>query len=309
MDSWLWTTGLVSWSSVLLIMWLFNTFEPHHAGASLDPMSTELRVPPIIHQTYKNSSIPERWVDLQQTWLEFSSRNGYNYQFWSDKDNRNLIETDFPWFLETYDSYPKPIQRVDAARLFILYKFGGIYVDLDIGLNATCDHTIQKWRTVPVVFPLTTPVGFSNGFIMAERNHPLFLKMIGALSRSDPSWLHRIVPPYFRVLISTGPLFVTRQYHQYDHKEQVLSLTKEEYREQCLNHGIGNSWHEDDAPLIQFFSHFVVLFVLSGLFVLAIACFALHLHRAHSKSRSPLLLPVSHKAICKKREKREKGKE
>lgn len=37
----------------------------------------------------------------------------------------------YPWFLETFDSYPYPIQRADAIRYFVLHHFGGIYIDLD----------------------------------------------------------------------------------------------------------------------------------------------------------------------------------
>jgi len=37
----------------------------------------------------------------------------------------------YPWFLETFDGYVYPIQRADAIRYFVLYYFGGIYIDLD----------------------------------------------------------------------------------------------------------------------------------------------------------------------------------
>lgn len=40
----------------------------------------------------------------------------------------------YPWFLETYDSYDQVISKVDAARIFYLHKYGGVYSDLDIEL-------------------------------------------------------------------------------------------------------------------------------------------------------------------------------
>ena len=42
-----------------------------------------------------------------------------------------LIVARYPWFLETYDGYPYPIQRADSIRYFVLHHFGGIYIDLD----------------------------------------------------------------------------------------------------------------------------------------------------------------------------------
>ena len=37
----------------------------------------------------------------------------------------------YPWFLPTYDAFPLPIMRADAARAFILHAHGGVYADLD----------------------------------------------------------------------------------------------------------------------------------------------------------------------------------
>lgn len=38
---------------------------------------------------------------------------------------------EYPWFLETFDTYRFPIQRADAIRYFILAHYGGVYIDLD----------------------------------------------------------------------------------------------------------------------------------------------------------------------------------
>ena len=231
------------------VAWFLLVLQPYHPGMFFDPLMRERPVPPIIHQTYKTHQLPEAWQQMQRSWTHSAlvQEHGYEYMFWTDEMNRHLIASEFPWFLEYYDAYPKPIQRVDAARLFILYKFGGIYVDLDIGLRAGCEAIIDAWRSAPVVLPHTTPVGYSNGFMMFEPKHPLIEQMIYSLPHGDPWWLRFVVPPYFRVIISTGPLFVTRQYLFFDHKDQVLSLSKDDYRHRCLEHGIGSSWHGDDV--------------------------------------------------------------
>lgn len=103
-------------------------------------------IPKIIHQTFKNESIPELWQGPQQSCLDLHP--DYEYKLWTDKKSREFIaaeyvetpsrlcdiHTDFhryPWFLETFDGYPYPIQRADAIRYFVLHHFGGIYIDLD----------------------------------------------------------------------------------------------------------------------------------------------------------------------------------
>ena len=54
---------------------------------------------------------------------------------WTDEKSRIFIEAEYPWFLETFDGYPHPIQRADVIRYFVLAHFGGVYIDLDdVGL-------------------------------------------------------------------------------------------------------------------------------------------------------------------------------
>ena len=45
---------------------------------------------------------------------------------------RRLIEVHYPWFIEQYDGYSQEIMRINAARYFILYHHGGIYLDIDM---------------------------------------------------------------------------------------------------------------------------------------------------------------------------------
>lgn len=52
-------------------------------------------------------------------------------QLWTERASRDFIETEYPWFLRTYDGYRYPVQRVDAVRYFLLLHYGGIYMDLD----------------------------------------------------------------------------------------------------------------------------------------------------------------------------------
>lgn len=52
-------------------------------------------------------------------------------QMWTDAKSRELIATEYPWFLSDFDNYTHPIQRADAIRYFVLAHFGGIYIDLD----------------------------------------------------------------------------------------------------------------------------------------------------------------------------------
>lgn len=89
-----------------------------------------MNIPHIIHQTWKDSNIPSQFIPFVNSWK--SRHPSWQYILWTDKKNRNFVAEYFPKFLSIYDSYPYAIQRADAIRYLLLYKLGGVYVDLDI---------------------------------------------------------------------------------------------------------------------------------------------------------------------------------
>ena len=46
-------------------------------------------------------------------------------RFWTDAENRQLVEDYYPWFLDTYDALPLPIMKADAVRLCYMHLYGG----------------------------------------------------------------------------------------------------------------------------------------------------------------------------------------
>ena len=89
-------------------------------------------IPHILHRTWKTkepdySIFPKKAVD---SW-EKQNPNLLSI-IHTDEDNLNFITQNYPWFLKTYESYPKEIFRADAVRYFYLLHYGGIYSDLDM---------------------------------------------------------------------------------------------------------------------------------------------------------------------------------
>lgn len=46
-------------------------------------------------------------------------------RLWTDDDNRQLVKEHYPWFLDTYDSLPKPVMKADASRYLYMHHIGG----------------------------------------------------------------------------------------------------------------------------------------------------------------------------------------
>jgi mannosyltransferase OCH1-like enzyme len=115
-------------------------------------------VPPIIHQTYKTANLTKLPYLWQISHIKCQAMfPKYKHILWTDESARQFMKTHYPQHLANYDSYKYPIQRVDAARYFILYHYGGIYIDMDIEcFNATLDAVRKQYAAVA---PATVPFG------------------------------------------------------------------------------------------------------------------------------------------------------
>ena len=103
----------------------------HSAPADADQPRSQ--IPKVIHQTWKTEELPERWRASRQQCMDLHP--DYEHILWTDAKSRAFIAEHYSWFLPTFDAYPYAIQRADAIRYFVLHRYGGIYMDLDMGLS------------------------------------------------------------------------------------------------------------------------------------------------------------------------------
>ena len=84
----------------------------------------------IIHQTWKDEDIPDNYPTVwQDSWKE--EHPDWEYRFWTDDANRQLVADHYGEFLETYDKIVRGVVKSEIARMLYLHRFGGMYVDLD----------------------------------------------------------------------------------------------------------------------------------------------------------------------------------
>ena len=87
-------------------------------------------IPKIIFQTWKSRvAVPSHYRYWRSTFIRLNPE--FQYVMWDDDDNRAFIANEFPWFLPMYDDFPAPIFRADAVRPFFLFRYGGLYADMD----------------------------------------------------------------------------------------------------------------------------------------------------------------------------------
>jgi len=167
-------------------------------------------VPAIIHQTFIN------WKDIPQPW-KYPDRSvreihpDYTYKYWSEIQSREFIQKEYPWFLETYDTYPYISQRSDVIRYFLLYHYGGIYLDMDI----ICTRNMYILRQYQVVIPRQDPSSFSHDFLMSVPKHKFFEHLIKNLTmKENHSYKTMAYTP-------TGSEYLYHQYTLYEDKQDI----------------------------------------------------------------------------------------
>lgn len=261
---------------------------------SSDVNESAYRIPKIIHQSYKSlSTLPREWADTPPRWKELHP--AYEYKFWSDNDNRNLIRQYYPWFLDTYDSYPAPIQRADAARYFAVLHYGGIYCDMDILPIQNVDALL--WRTnLPgnedkeMIVAETYNLGLTNALFASIPNSTILHQFVKELpSHTRPLYGFEFFVPHFAVLLSTGPTRLWIYLNQ--HRSKILTLNPAGWgqchqckKKQCVpEEGSffetrkGGSWHKWDTRIMNFIFchvHFCIWGGVCGFIWLYYKCLA-----------------------------------
>lgn len=138
-------------------------------------------VPRIIHQTWKSTDLPPDY----RGWAESVRRHHpeHRHVLWTDDDNAALITEEFAWFAPTYESYAHEIERVDAVRYFILYLFGGVYLDLDVEVMRPLEQILgPNLSFSQEAGPDIGQNTISNAVMAAPPRHPFFGDLIGRLA-------------------------------------------------------------------------------------------------------------------------------
>ncbi len=198
--------------------------------------------PKIIFQTWKSKTvIPNNMYYWMNTWKKYNKK--FKYYIYDDNDNRNFIKNNFNWFLNTYDSYPKTINRVDAVRYFFLYKYGGIYADMDFECLKPFDNLLTEYNNYDVI------IGSMRANDFQEHDIP------NAIMISKPKCNFWLVVMHFLILNinkesveeQTGPIMLKQAYNYYINNEKTLD--NHDWYKQLLN--INHHNHNKNTCIVK----------------------------------------------------------
>jgi len=127
-----------------------NMYEANNFSVTEE--GTELKIPKIIHQIWLGSPVPESFIALQQSWIEFHMDRGWSYKLWTDADvaQMQLYNQEF------YDATDNYGVKSDILRWEVLYTYGGVYVDMDYECLRALDDFHYTYDFYTALQPLDT---------------------------------------------------------------------------------------------------------------------------------------------------------
>ena len=168
-------------------------------------------IPKIIHLIWlgpkpipkMNQKCIQSWKDLHPTW---------QIKLWTDKDLANFDFLLLPKIKECRNYGLKS----DLLRYELLYKYGGIYTDVDFFCKKPFDVLCERHSFFMGSFTHDT---IMNSIMGAAPKHPLLLLMINTLYKNTINPLAK----GDEVQNSTGPFFLTRMTGKYVKKKHYHS--------------------------------------------------------------------------------------
>lgn len=242
----------------------------------------------IIHQVWFDTITNKR--DAKKTYIKLKIyRDSWKiknptwfHMEWSKNLSDKFVKTCYPEYWNCYIKYPYEIQRCDAVRYFFLYRYGGIYADMDYYCNKPFDEAFMKFRND--FYLVNTPNAghnyVSNSLMYSRPKHVfwkhLFLEM--EMNKECPIYYSR----HMIVMYTTGPGILTRVYNKYKIKNRLKSLPYELFHPYGLSddklslrndkvyaiHLGKGSWEKDDSKIYIFiYKEWKIL-----LFIIIILC-------------------------------------
>ena len=246
-----------------------HTGDPVHANSISTAAGKS--IPKFIHRIWNSGPIPDRfkgnWEHCQQI------NPGYNTKLWNDSAIESLIKNHYPWFMPVYRSYPYHMERLDAGRYFIVYHYGGVYIDMDVDCKVPFNEIFKntsREKPFEVMIGGGLPLGLATSFFAATPKHPFMHNLIHHLNASS-GWY---ITPYWSVMASTGPVFIYRRYLGYACKHQIYVLAPDLHKNVYMVHEHAGTWHRWDGPIYVWIDRHL-RYVIGGAFLLFIAVIAI----------------------------------
>lgn len=193
-------------------------------------------VPHIFHQSWRDHNVSGQRRLSHDSFVKLHSN--WTYRLWNDTENHNLIATERQDLQQTFNGFSREIFRVDMIRPVYLWKYGGVYADLDYEFFQNLEDVLQGHGVVLGTMQVPYPRGcwesqhaLPNAFMAGRPGHPFWRVYLQLIKQyADEAYhAHRAEhfdtgPEYF-----TGPVMLLRALKCYRQVEHLFPNVSDVY--------------------------------------------------------------------------------
>lgn len=211
-------------------------------------------------------SIPAKWMTNIEIVKAKAKALGYNYIFIDNSNYLDIIERDsvLSKYSFLYNSLPYLIMKCDMLRYASMYKYGGLYIDLDYRLVGDLN---SLWQCVGNTKHITATTlnsrsWLANGLIMSTQHNPIWISVMDSIAQNYNSYWYRILPQINYVYNITGPSMLQSNLNKYKNNTITIPSTYVYYFDRSLDYNsnallaksaillyeedVNSSWHSND---------------------------------------------------------------
>lgn len=220
-------------------------------------------IPKIIHQTAMTDETkwhPD-WKRCSDTWKTYFP--DWEFKIWNDEEIDSFMKINYPDIYPVFCKFPRQIFRVDMWRYYVLYHYGGMYVDMDYECFRNFESEIPDDKVAIVESPFASTVTeqVQNSLMTSPKNDKTWINVFRFFHNDcrqklrfyqNMSWVK------YSPEVLTGPIMLTRIFKGIDTSKYKIYPAKmfsgNGHEIQCENmfckhHGtmtwakLGRAWH------------------------------------------------------------------
>ncbi|SUX43696.1 glycosyltransferase family 32 protein [Chryseobacterium indoltheticum] len=183
-----------------------------------------MAIPKQIFQTFKTDKLP--WLTKFHIKRMLKKNPEYEYHFYDDNRIQTFFKNEFPpEYLKAYNRLTIGAAKADFFRYAILYKKGGVYLDVDSGINKPIKKFIREddvalvTDEIPQTYYVQWGLAYAAGHPFLQRtlemvmdnikNNPyphnvhkttgptVYTDAVKACLNEDPTIQHRFMGPHY----------------------------------------------------------------------------------------------------------------
>lgn len=183
--------------------------------------------PKLLHQIFWNFKDPKQGMPID--WQVKSQKckemyKNWQHVLWNKRMANALIKKEFRWLWNKWIN-SEDIEKVDILRYAILFKYGGMYLDLDtdclkyfdVDVYGNYDMIIGSTDMYDNKF-LGAIYGVNNNILVSKPNVIFWYDLLRSINETNVSIF---VPRFLRVSLQTGPYILQKQYKATRRKDKI----------------------------------------------------------------------------------------